>query len=366
MSAWGRLSSPNLRHMAYKRKILSIDGGGIRGIIPGLILTEIEQRTGKPISALFDLVAGTSTGGILALGLVKPHPENPAIPHYKAADLVAIYKDYGKAIFYEPPAERLTSVDDLVRPKYSADGRDKVLFKFFDNALLEHSLKEVFLASYDIDNRFPVFFTSNLNKQETDSREFRRICAGLMMRQAAMATSAAPTYFEPYRIPTTTHRTNNSAYVLIDGGVFANNPTALAVIETMSSYRQQAMQQGKPAYLPIDQLLVVSLGTGSLTRSYPYDRAQNWGILGWIQPLINITLDGTSEVVTVQMEQMLSPSQFYRFQGFLDRGKGNDEMDKVSPQNIAELESLAQSIIYERRQDIDRLCEQLLEPNDAD
>lgn len=348
--------------MGYKRKILSIDGGGIRGIVPAILLAEIEKLTGKKIADLFDLIAGTSTGGILTLGLTKPHPQDPSTPQFNAADLIDFYRQYGKAIFSEPFLDRLTSLDEYLSPKYSAKHKDKVLDQFLGEVPLRSALKEVLLTSYDIDNRLPVFFTNDPRKEEKHSRSYRKVCNGFTLKQAAMATSAAPTYFEPYRLPISTHTTHNGAYVLVDGGIFANNPTALAIIEMICTYRIDAESKGlSHTGLPIDQILVVSLGTGALTRSYRYEQAKNWGILGWIQPLINITLDGTSEVVALQLEHLLSSTQLYRFQGFLDKGRGNDELDCADDKNIAELEVLAQAILKEQQEEIEQLCQVLLE-----
>lgn len=343
-------------NMSYKFKILSIDGGGIRGIIPAKILAEIEKRTGKRICELFDLIAGTSTGGILALGLTKPNPKQPKEPHYTAKELSELYRENGDRIFYEPFTERFTDVDDLVRPKYSSDGRDNVLTQYFGDTALPDALKEVFITSYDIELRAPVFFTSKSRKQVTDSLVFRKICTGFTMKQAAMATSAAPTYFEPYQVPTA-HRTDRGFYSLVDGGIFANNPTSLALMEAIIDSKKA----GNPLHL--EEILVVSLGTGSLTRRYPYDQAKNWGLIGWVQPLLNITLDGSSEAVAVQLEQLLpkaenEPPQYYRFQQFLSTA--NDRMDDASEENIKNLEKLADLIIAQRTDDLDEMCKQLL------
>ena len=342
--------------MPYKFKVLSIDGGGIRGIIPAKLLAEVERRTGKQIFQLFDLIAGTSTGGILALGLTKPNPRKPEDADFTAEKLIQLYRENGERIFYEPFIERLTKTDDIVRPKYSSDGRSEVLTEYFGNTPILKALTEVFLTSYDIELRFPVFFTSKPSKQETNSLVYRKICTGFSMKQAGMATSAAPTFFEPYQMPTA-HRTDRGFYSLVDGGVFANNPTTLALMEAIIDSKKA----GKP--LRLDEILVVSLGTGSLTRKYPYDEAKNWGIVGWVQPLINITLDGSSESVAVQLEQLLpraenEPPQYYRFQQFLN--STNDKMDNASKENIKNLELLADQIIAERTDDIDEMCKQLL------
>lgn len=342
--------------MPYKFKVLSIDGGGIRGIIPAKILAEIEKRTGKRIHQLFDLIAGTSTGGILALGLTKPNLCRPEQVDFTAEQLVQMYRENGERIFYEPPFERFTDVDDLVRPKYGSDGRDEVLTEYFGETPLLKALTEVFLTSYDIELRVPVFFTSQSKKQETDSLVYRKVCTGFSMKQAGMATSAAPTFFEPYQI-TTAHRTERGFYTLVDGGVFANNPTTLALMEAIIDSKKA----GKP--LRLEEILVVSLGTGSLTRKYPYEEAKNWGIIGWVQPLINITLDGSSESVAVQLEQLLpraenEPPQYYRFQEFLNAT--NENMDNASQKSIENLEFLAEQIIAERTEDLDEMCKQLL------
>ena len=101
--------------MARTIRVLSIDGGGIRGIIPALMLGEIERRTNKPIAELFDLIAGTSTGGILALGLTVPGPDGK--PKYCADELVQLYKEEGPRIFHRPTWHRIRSVGGV--PKRS-------------------------------------------------------------------------------------------------------------------------------------------------------------------------------------------------------------------------------------------------------
>lgn len=345
----------------FKFKLLSIDGGGIRGIVPGKILAEIEKRTGQPCSSLFNLIAGTSTGGILAAGLTKPKP-NTKEPEYTAKQLMEIYKEHGGTIFYEPFIEKQIKIDDISRPKYSSDGRDKVLKKYFGNTPLQEAITEVFVTSYDIQLRTPVFFTSQTNKEETTNRYYRKISSGFTLHQAAMATSAAPTYFKPYKAEASKiHDTQGKGfYALVDGGVFANNPTSLALMEAI-------IDSKKPGKNPLGlkDILVVSLGTGSLTRRYDYERAANWGLVGWVQPLLNITLDGSSESVAVQLEQLLpraqdEPPQYYRFQALLEAGKGLDDMDNTEPENLKQLENLADKIIADNNKDLDALCKLLV------
>src|SRR4028118_1266820 len=244
----------------YKFTVLSIDGGGIRGIIPGVILAEIEKRPKQPMSERFELIAGTSTGGILALVLTKPDKDRE--PHYTAKELIEVYREHGKRIFYEPPLERLSDVDDMIRPKYDSDGRDEVLTEYFGDTPIKKAVTEVFITSYDIELRKPTFFTSKPEKENTEAKNFRKICSGFSMKQAAMATSAAPTYFEPYQIRTG-HPTDRGFYSLVDGGVFTNNPTSLALMEAIIDSKRRAKPGDPPKEpLKLEDILVVPLGAG--------------------------------------------------------------------------------------------------------
>ncbi|MBE8998677.1 patatin-like phospholipase family protein [Nostoc sp. LEGE 12447] len=342
-----------------KYKILAIDGGGIRGIIPTMILAEIEKRTQKPIFSLFDLISGTSSGGILALGLTKPRLDLEATDtsptaQYSAEDLLQIYIEYGAEIFYEPFWEKvLGQIEDIfVQPKYSSEGREEIIRQYFGDTPLENNLKEVFVTSYDIEQRIPIFFTNKLEKQQTESKKFRKLCAGFTLADAALATSATPTYFAPYRV-SSSHNTNGF-YTLVDGGVVANNPANLAILEAQIS-RQETKQA-----LNIEDILLVSLGTGSLTSVYAYDEVKQWGLLQWAKPLLNIVLDGGSEVVAGELERLFeatnkgSKASYYRFQTFLKSEL--EAIDNAKLENVRQLQTLGSILIQERSQQIDELC----------
>uniref|UniRef100_A0A2P1CZA4 Patatin n=1 Tax=Nostoc sp. N135.9.1 TaxID=2078587 RepID=A0A2P1CZA4_9NOSO len=342
-----------------KYKILAIDGGGIRGIIPTMILAEIEKRTQKPIFSLFDLISGTSSGGILALGLTKPRLDLEATDtsptaQYSAEDLLQIYIEYGAEIFYEPFWEKvLGQLEDIfVQPKYSSEGREEIIRQYFGDTPLENNLKEVFVTSYDIEQRIPIFFTNKLEKQQTESKKFRKLCAGFTLTDAALATSATPTYFAPYRV-SSSHNTNGF-YTLVDGGVVANNPANLAILEAQIS-RQENKQ-----VLNIEDILLVSLGTGSLTSVYPYDEVKQWGLLQWAKPLLNIVLDGGSEVVAGELERLFESSKkgnkasYYRFQTFLKSEL--EAIDNAKLENVRQLQTLGNILIQEKNQEIDELC----------
>jgi len=342
----------------FKRRVLSIDGGGIRGIIPAIVLNYIEERTGKRIATMFDLIAGTSTGGILALGLTKRNSDSSINdePEYTCAELVNFYRKHGKKIFSEYIP---TAVDDLLQPKFNPQGRQEVLKELLGEAKVEEALREIYITSYDIELRVPVFFTNNRQAEEPDSLDSRKICRGFKMLEAAMATSAAPTFFPPYKLDTV-HRTEEGYYALIDGGIFANNPSSLAMMEAMISYKRNTGEE-----LQRTDTLVVSLGTGALTRKYKYRDVKNWGQLKWALPLLNVVLDGQSEAVAYQLYKLMVTEgenrNYYRFQVSLSSDDAHDQMDNASPQNIEYLENLGEKLIAQRKEHLDQLCEVLKE-----
>jgi len=330
--------------MARQIKVLSIDGGGVRGIIPAMILAEIEKRTQKPVSNLFDLIAGTSTGGILALGLTKPDPQaNPIKPQYSANELIVFYETEGANIFSRTVWHRIRSVGCIKEEKYPSEGIETVLEKYFGEARLKEALTPVLIASYEIERRYPFLFKSETAKKDP--------AYDFPIKEVARATSAAPTYFKPCKI---VPRNSSDYYALIDGGVFANNPAMCGYVEATCIYPDA------------DDFLMVSLGTGVLTRVLPYEEVENWGLAQWVQPILNVVLHGVNDTVDYQLGKLLAPAKdgrqrYYRFQIRLT--EGNDDMDDASRTNLRVLKLLAESIIrdHANTRSLDILCGQLCE-----
>jgi len=319
-------------------RILSIDGGGIRGLVPALLLAEIESRTGRRIAELFDLIAGTSTGGILALGLTIP--KSPGAPLYAASQLAGMYEIQGPCIFGRSAWHRLAACGNLAHEKYPAAGIEQVLLDYFGDSRLREATTAVLVPSYEIERSLPFFFRSSMARQRPDY--------DFPARDVARAASAAPTYFQPMKILT---GTNSDHYTLIDGGVFANNPAACALVEARTTHPDAA------------GYFIVSLGTGALNYSFPYDRAKNWGLAKWAIPVLDIVFDGVSKTVDYQLRQLLPGAasdcqQYYRFQTTLDGG--NYRLDNASPANITALKALAGELIEERSDDLNKICDALI------
>lgn len=359
----------------FSYSILSIDGGGIRGIIPAIILTEIERRTGKPIAESFDLLAGTSTGGILASGLTIKNEQGQ--PKYSAKELLQIYKGKnGKKIFCKPWGP-INKVRLLIKSLFPAKNIESVLEEEFGKARLKDSYTSLLITAYDTHNKKPFYFRSRLAKEKTE--EDFDIC------DVCRATSAAPTYFPPkkltYQGKHIRHTSNDLS--LIDGGVFANNPSVLAYVEAMELWRNdptyKSQFKARTDELLADKemaanpnpdnfappILFVSIGTGYTKNSYPHRKTKDWG-LRWLRPLIDILMQGISESVDYQMQYLLPPyidsngnahSRYYRFN--IDIPKANAEMSDVSDKNMAQLESFGKQIVAENDKEIDKICELL-------
>jgi patatin-like phospholipase/acyl hydrolase len=353
-------------------RLLSIDGGGIRGLIPAIVLAHIEEKTGKPICELFDAIAGTSTGGILALGLTRPGGNLKA----RAAELADLYRsngskifaeDFGRRLFYDvldkvwpvpvdPNEHRIdlprhVSPLDLIQPKYDADGRRDVLDSFFKGAKLTDALARLFIPSYDTYEREPVLFVSRAVDAASE-HFYDAVADGVTMLDAALATSAAPTYFPAHRIT----RPNNGRgshdqnyYSLVDGGVFSNNPTALA-----HAFLREGIVE------PED--LVVSLGTGSMTAPYEFDRVEHWGAVQWGFPVLKLMFDGQSEAVALGLKRRFDrrfPGRYFRLQEYLTGELPtpvSDDLDDASERNIRNMVQFARELIQRNERELDALC----------
>ena len=151
--------------MTKKVRILSIDGGGLRGIVPLLILKEIEKETGKKIHELFDVIVGTSTGGIIACGLTCT--KDGVNPFLTIDQLIELYTTKGNVIF--PYSKNIFSkvirgVNSVFNPKFSPKGLDGLLENYFGDMMLSQSLKPIIVSSYDLKSNEVIMFKTRTAK----------------------------------------------------------------------------------------------------------------------------------------------------------------------------------------------------------
>ena len=225
--------------MTKHYKILSINGGGVRGLIPAKIIKAITDKTKKPIHESFDYIVGTSAGGIIALSLTVANKNGK--PIYSAEDIVNIFRDEATSIF-PPSLLHSISLLQLFAPKYSREGIDKLVEKTLGNSTFLNTTMPVTTISYSLDSDGPRLWSKY--KAENDPKYHN-----YFLKDAAGATSAAPTFFPPK----VTKAPNGELFHDVDGGIFANSPTMIGVSEFLS-------YQGIKVHS--DKLTVLSIGTG--------------------------------------------------------------------------------------------------------
>lgn len=309
-----------------KINVLSVDGGGIRGIIPAKILEQLENQIKRPLHQVFDLVAGTSTGGIIALGIGTASNSGRA---YSPAELLQLYIENGPSIFEK---SWYTPIKSWFRPKYSPRALEETLGTYFKQAELSAALTPLLMSSYDLQSQLPFFFKSHMIA--------RNSTYNWKLTEVARATSAAPTFFPPLHLSR-----NGADYALVDGGVFVNNPAMASYAEARRLYPQAS------------EFVIVSVGTGDRDDRITYSQAKGWGLLGWAKQIVPVIMDSVSEAVDYELDWIVGPgatSKHYRLQPKLT--DVSNEMDDTSPENMDKLRAVAERYLRENVLLIDKIC----------
>lgn len=370
-------------------RILSLDGGGIRGIVAAKMLAAIEKEINQPLNEYFHLIAGTSTGSILAAAIASGR---------SCQDIVDLYQQKSSVIFPYKTRFSLKRIPLLLKhgisaPKFSDKGLIQVLQTAFGSTrLFDITSTQLLIVSFDTIEREPIFFKNWRNDKKYGNVPLWEIC---------VCSASAPTYFPAHKLDKRINGTVQDAfpevivldddassmdnvynkmqisiidgtgsgqtrtireyigltrqasvypawekipdktsiyslkasYSAIDGGVAANNPSSCAIAE--------ALRLGYSA----KEISVLSIGTGERTRIIPFEKAQHWGLIEWAQPLIGILFDGSSEIYEYITRQVVY-KRLLRFQFKLDREltgkKLSDDIDDVSTENISNLLEAAQ------------------------
>jgi patatin-like phospholipase/acyl hydrolase len=281
-----------------KYHILSLDGGGIRGIITAILLDRLNTH---PETADFlegvDLIAGTSTGGIIALAIAKG-----ASP----AELVELYKNLGPAVFTDSLWDNIKDLGSVLGAQYDTQPLEKELKSFLgETTTLGQLTKSVLVTTFDLDNLRP-----EPARRTWKPKLFHNIGqdndADALAYKVGLYTSSAPTYF-----PTV------DGY--IDGGVYANNPSMCALAQS----QDERVYKNCPN---LSDVVLLSLGTGT---SLTFQEGMNldWGMGQWIKPLISILMDGVSGIADFQCRKLLKEN-YHRLAPIFPPGT-NIDMDDV-------------------------------------
>jgi patatin-like phospholipase/acyl hydrolase len=311
-------------------KILSIDGGGVRGLIPGMVIVEIEKRMGKPISELFDLISGTSAGGHIALALATPGDGGK--PKWSAAELAAYYREAYGRIFDNSGFKVLDALKGLTNERYSAHGIDTALNEVFGKTKLSEALVEVLITAFEVESGEPHFFLRSEARKDPKKDH--------LMSFVARATSAAPTYFEP-----AAKFDGNEGMAFLDGALFANNPSMCAFAHAQSLGFDE------------DEMTIISLGTGAVSRILEYQEVRHWGLANWARPILDITSQASNRAIDWQLNHILRKGHYFRVQPLMSGMRS--AIDDARPETISALEETSSEVISRHSQDLDKLCQLL-------
>ena len=281
-----------------KFRILALDGGGIRGVISAQILERVQEKIGQPLNEYFDLIAGTSTGSILAASLVLG--KNPQ-------ELIKIYKDQGEQIF-QTNFFRKNIGYWLKQPKYSNEGLKTVLKYHFGEITLENLREEskklypssnpkatLLILAYNTTQRATNFFLSPLVDEKPWYQKAK-------LWEVCLSSSAAPTFFPPYQFDLFQETSTESAgeYTFVDGGVAANNPSLAALVHALGIEKIDGQR------LNIEDISLLSIGTGRTTKPLEFETVNSWGALDWASQIPEVFMGGQFQITADLCAQLIS------------------------------------------------------------
>jgi patatin-like phospholipase/acyl hydrolase len=291
-------------------RILSIDGGGIKGVLTAVLLDRLEEA--HPFLSAVDLFAGTSTGGLLALGLAAG---------FSPVELRDLYDLRAPEVFEDSFLDDLIDLGSLIGADYGITNLKDALTEYFGDMTLGDLPRRVLISTFDLDNeatepdqrRWKPKFFHNFPGADSDGNQ--------KVVDIAIRTAAAPTYFPIYQ-----------GY--IDGGVVANNPSVSALAQALN--QDTGGQQ-------LDQVALLSLGTGT-NPQFIEEQDGDWGLAQWARHLVGLVLDGGVDLGVYQCRQILG-DQYQRVNPTLPVAIDLDEYEKMGLlKEIAEAEDLSQAI----------------------
>ena len=278
-----------------KKRYLAIDGGGTKAIVSLTYLSYLEYQLGTPIVKMFDLMAGSSSGGILATALALPHPDDYELPveekrpKFTVNDLVALYMDMSRQVFDCNLLNSIKNLWGLLGPRYDSKRLADFLDKEYDGVKGRELLCEVMTTAYNLELHQPSAFNSK-DPEHSD----------LTVKDMVLATTAAPTYFSPHKI--------KGLGQFVDGAIFAPTPAIwllMAVGRLFSSQPEDLAEE-------IQNTTLVSIGTSSLNpnMSNRYNGAEDWGLIKWLISIFEVFDDGVTDTIDRQIKALLKDNSY--------------------------------------------------------
>ncbi|KAJ8762133.1 hypothetical protein K2173_007283 [Erythroxylum novogranatense] len=334
--------------------ILSIDGGGIRGIIPSIVLAYLESQLQEldgedaRLADYFDVIAGTSTGGLITSMLTAPNQQNR--PLFTAKDIKAFYLEHSPKIFPQKRGMFKTlrnTFKAISGPKYDGRYLHKLIKEKLGDARVHETLSNIVIPTFDIKCLQPTIFSSYEAKKSA--------CLDVKLSDICIGTSAAPSYLPAHYFKSQDSRGNVKEFHLIDGGVAANNPALVAISEVTKQICDQS-----PDFFPIKPMdygrfLVISIGTGSHKKELKYNAkmAAKWGTLDWLLhggsvPLVDVFTQASADMVDIHISEVFqalhSEANYLRIQD--DTLSGRDSsVDIATKEQLEKLVGIGEHIL---------------------
>jgi len=346
--------------------VLSIDGGGVRGIIPATILAFLEEKLQEldgpdaRIADYFDVVAGTSTGGLLAAMLTAPglqDHDGRRRPLFDAKDLAQFYIDHSPKIFPQKNwiLSKIAGTLRMVRgPKYDGKYLHGLLRQHLGDMRLDKALTNVVIPTFDIALLQPTIFSSFELK--------RRPSKNALLADICISTSAAPTFFPAHYFETEDGDGRTRAFNLVDGGLAANNPTLCAMGQVSKD-----IILGDDDFFPVKpadygKFMVISVGCGSnRDRRYSAKAAAKWGIFNWLikdgtAPIIDMFNSASADMVDIHLcvlfRALHSSENYLRIQ--YDQLTGSaGSIDDCSKENMDKLVQIGKDLLSQNVSRVD-------------
>lgn len=259
------ISFCNVKLNSKEYFILSIDGGGSRGVVPATILKNLENDIGGSCAEVFDCISGTSTGSMIAAALTMPDPKKMNYPKYKAEDILEIYLDDIPKIFANSIFYSIKTLWGWYGPKYQKDYLENYLNEKFKGYKMTESLTDLIITSYDLIREKGFYFENFKNLDKSINNDYSVI-------EAILASTSAPSYFSPEIL-----KNNNGEYALVDGGMIADDPSALTLRECIKNIN-----------LKDTTVYILSLGCGTASpEKINVTQIEKWGLIEYLPEIID-------------------------------------------------------------------------------
>lgn len=314
-------------------RILAIDGGGVDGIVTLEILKYFEERSGKPIAEMFDLVSGTSTGAIIAVGLLLD--DDHGNPRYSADDLIHLYLGFARRILDAPLYHKVLTLNGVLGPRLLNNARIIASHQMFADLRFGDLRRPALI---------PVF--SRARGGLYTFRNWTADGANVFLGSLVAAATSAPTYFPAVRL--IGH--DGLAGIFADAGLIMDNAAQFAFLLALEKN-------------PRGNFVVVSVGTEQV-NTISVEGAVSGGVLGWVDPMLAMIANGQKNLSTRTLEVLESVDMPYRLEAFrlAPEIPWTGTQFDGSPANIERLHELAQNYVDSQREELDRILEVLLDP----